>query len=212
MIFVKRIDIKYLAVQVQAGAHFAWLCLVTWVLLLPGCLVTNEIQFEAEEIVPPSVMAPNLGDMIVLNRNRTESLSLTVSILDPNVDEILYARWRLARNTTMPVPMLLSLCNADTNQDEAEILRTGTNLREHTLVINPFDVPLGCHRLELAISSNFKNTCTEVRSAPGVFASTLAANDVGTANWWILSIDGPPSDTAKLEAFRTCAFGNDVEP
>lgn len=163
-----------------------------------ACVVTSEHQFSQEGQVPPAIVDVIGADFRIADRiewdrepGLTQGLTFEVVVRDPNLDDQLFARWRIV-GTRPTDTALLSTCNPETGEDPV-IPPTATAERPFQFTVSPGQLVAGCFYLELAVSDEFNNTCDEVERIPGVFASVSPLGNVGVARWGLI-VDPPPGN------------------
>lgn len=151
--------------------------------LMHGCLITDPIDIPEEENFPPSLISDNTGqnpidEVVVLELFDPEVTSLTFDVVvrDPNVDEVLeYQIWVDYQGVAGDLSPLLDFGDIPA-PDDASIDR------QFEFTIDNLDLfrspPNSCHKVELRVSGNFKESALEFRD-PAV------EGDYDSAVWFI---------------------------
>jgi hypothetical protein len=155
-----------------------------------GCVVTDKIEFDAEQNVPPMIVdTPSeetpIGHILWVNKATSSMVTLSVKVRDPNVTQALKAHWRLVSKDAPTPPF-----------DFKDVAVTGDLVRDLTFELQTS--PLGdgqCARLELVVSGSFKT-----ETGPQNFDQTRTEGDIDSAEWLIWEGEGPNKTSAAEQA------------
>lgn len=164
-----------------------------------GCLITNPVEFEQEEPVPPVILdvarsSNPIGSILEVNVDEQPSrIEIPVRVSDANLFQDLVARSRL-------VTALVD----EPEFDSVVIPEQGALLRDHVVFVEAGELSLGgCHQLELVVSGSFVPG-----EEPDLFDVVSVAGDVARATWTIWEVsDDPTGDngaTAAHQLVRSC--------
>ena len=155
-----------------------WTCALALLgCLTGGCLVTEDVTYEPEPNLPPSIRSlPDarypLERVIVLDLDALDGtqmeLPLEVEVRDPNVDQELQAKVFV---DTLQAASARALVPPDPEGAVARPL----------VVTLPLQGPLldvGCHRIQLRVTHRFKFQPPDQPEEPG---------DMATATWWVFT-------------------------
>ena len=167
-------------------APFCFALLTMSALTLPGCLITQPVQFEAPSGSPPSITGGTtheshpldeiillrVGDPVVGDAGAVSTATpIVVEVRDPDVDQELAYKVYVDYNASDPrppnrsdfLPALARSPGVDRTRRRLEFpLPTGLTT-------------VGCHRIELVVSSGFRPDTRE----------PLREGDLATAVWWV---------------------------
>ncbi|MDH5676479.1 MAG: hypothetical protein OEZ06_30445 [Myxococcales bacterium] len=173
---------------------------------LAGCLITEDLRFEEESDVPPVVLdvadtRTPIGSSFWVDfysdTSTSTELKIDVLVRDENVEQDLWARWRVTTKTRMtpdfqPLPLP----------------GDGVLKRDLQITVSQGDFREGeCHRLELVVSGSFLDPEDPQRGKdPNLFDYTIKADDLGYASWWIWEGTGAGTteDSKKAALLASC--------
>ncbi len=160
--------------------------------LTPGCLITDPIDIPEEQDYPPSIISDLTGEnpieeVVVLELFDPEITSLTfdVTVRDPNVEETLeYQIWVDYQGVAGDLTPLLDFGDLAPTEDRAVD-------RPFTFTVDNLDLfrspPNSCHKVELRVSGDFKESALE-------FRDPKVEGDFDSAIWFI---DARSDDSAR---------------
>jgi hypothetical protein len=167
-----------------AGSRLAYEWL--WSLLVPsflsGCLITNPVEFEQEENVPPVIVdaarSDNpIGSILEVDFSAGPGrIAIPVRVRDENLFEDLVARIRVV-TLSVPEPDFLPV----------DIPEQGELMRDLTVFVESGEIAAGeCQQLELVVSGSFV-----LGEEPDLFDVVIEPGDIGRASWtiWEVSLD-----------------------
>jgi hypothetical protein len=183
-----RLAVSRLATCCVAGALGA---------LVPGCLVTNPVDFDSDEGSPPMLLdLPTakvpLGEHAwVDTTSGVSSWRFAVRVRDEDVTQDLQARWRVVTKTEQTPPF-----------ESLDLPFNGTLLRDFDLLLEAGQLDMGkCHRLEVVVSSGFLDP-----NRAALFDIPAVPGDLASGEWWIWEGPGDlaASDALKAELLDSC--------
>lgn len=220
MELVSSSKINHLYEASGAGPRLAWLLWVVCAPFLPSCWVTTDIDFPVEEQIPPTITdypgaQYKISDILVMTAQDfavqdfpLPPLQFRVIVRDPNVDEVLFARWRLTGiGGDGTRGEMLSGCEVtppDRRGRDTRVVDPGPEptpeqrTEDFTLDTSRLPTTQGCYRLELVVSGSFTNRCTLVQTLAGsdVFGETDPLDNKAEASWLLLvddeTVEGKP--------------------
>lgn len=147
--------------------------------ILPGCVVTDPIEFETNPASPTVLtgLAPDdFGEIIWADKNANPDFTFRARVRDEDVGQELKVHWRLVTSTDkVPVFAVIELPEGSLTREFPMFVPAG-QLRESE-----------CHKLEVAVSAHFGNEDQPVffGRAPDPFKE-----DVARGTWWLWEGDG----------------------
>jgi len=170
--------------------------------LLPGCLVTDRIEFEVERNVPPVILdKPGteypIGEIVWIDRDppvdpstAPNEWSFDVTVRDENVRDELEARLRV-RTDREP--------NPDFTPNQV-VQQTGAVNRTFKVTVDLGQLRTNeCHRVELVVSGSFLD-----RSEPLFFDVAQPPEDIGEASWIVWEGNGNPTPAEAQAILSSC--------
>jgi hypothetical protein len=175
-------------------ANLALAGLVGWMAALSaGCLVTDSIEFEPEENLPPALSdepgsQTPMGSMIEINRDLLEpgEITFALQVRDENRLQILKTRYELH------------------SPDEADsLIEIGPDVGISGEPVRHFEfgIPTAtihqdyCYRLDLVVSSEFE-------AHPTIWDKPRIEGDIARARWWIVE-EGASLQSCDLTEYQT---------
>jgi hypothetical protein len=166
--------------------------------MLTGCIIFNPTEYEpVRPLTPPRILdepgvtSPRLGNIVVLRSNDIR-VSFTVPVEDAGTSDDLF--WQVFLNLDREcVPSAGNDCRA-LRSGSAD--PNGNTRREVTFELPESSFRAGCNRVELWISSRFRDS--------GDRHTPLRAGDVDSATWWIFR-SATQSDGGVVDPIETCA-------
>ncbi len=148
-----------------------------------GCIVTNPVEFSAEQNYPPSAISQpgadyplrEIGQLNLDDPVETEELPLEVIIRDPNVDQTL--EYRIFLDSTNPPGSETPIDFGPIEPQGGQVDRLWTFNIPYTAL-----APGECHKIELVIVGEFRSFVEPRRP--------VEEGDVDDRVWWIEVVDG----------------------
>jgi hypothetical protein len=150
--------------------------------LMQSCLITDPIDIPEDVDYPPSIISDNAGqnpieEVVVLELFDPEVTSLTFDVIvrDPNVEELLeYQIWVDYQGVEGDLSPLLDFGEIPTADGAVD--------RQFSFPVDNLDLfrspPNSCHKVELRVSGEFKDSALE-------FRDPVAEGDYDSAVWFI---------------------------
>jgi hypothetical protein len=164
------------------------------------CIITNPTRYDPEPVLtPPRIRdlpertRPRLGNLLSL-RETDPVLVFEVPVDDIGINDPL--EWQLFVNVERECRSLDGVC---TPTQRGTVLPNGTTQRmvETTLPESAFTV--GCNRVELWVSSNFRFS--------GDVHQPQREGDVDFATWWVFKrAPGTPADGGVVDPVESCPW------
>jgi len=157
--------------------------------LLGGCLVTDDIEFRAQDDLPPAfVFRPRstpvaIGETLRLDTARLESEGTTnvkfnLQVRDDNLQQDLQTQLRLR---TLVSPTFSEVLIKDAEVGPAILGNGRTAVRDVEFSLLTTELRDGhCHQLQLAVSGGFLDLGED-----RIFAFPELPGDVAIATWWL---------------------------
>lgn len=165
--------------------------------LLPGCLVTDPVEFDSDEGSPPMLLDPPatavpLGEHAWVDTTTgVTSWRFTLRVRDEDITQSLQARWRVVKEGN-PTPRF----------DTIDLPFNGTLTRDFDILLEAGQLDMGkCHRLDVVVSGGFVQS-----DSPLAFDFPLVPGDIDVGNWWIWEGPGElaASDALKRDVVDSC--------
>lgn len=170
----------------------SWMACLTLTALLSGCPVTDQIELPSEPNYPPSIVSPptavdigrSMNQIIRINLSDPEvgtELTLPFIIRDANVDQALEYRVFLDSVTATSTVLGWIFSSEVLESRPMGTVERSLEIRIPFVESGGFDGGLeqpGCHRVEILVSTAFD-----------AIRSPELVGDLGTAVWWIETID-----------------------
>jgi hypothetical protein len=161
-------------------------------LALSGCLVTDPIEFEAEQGSPPVLLdipgTPTpLGHIVWLDSRAQSSWRLTLRVRDEDLGQALTAHYRFVREGESTPDF----------EPRVDVRPTGTLTRDFDISIQAGQLRVGeCHRLDVAVSGSF----FEGRDSPIFFDEVREEGDLARGTFWLWEGQGEEVATQQEKA------------
>lgn len=161
--------------------------------VLPGCLVTDSVDFEAPVNHPPTfVRRPGAdldnGDMKFVRNLGVPSWPFSLRVRDEDVNQDLEVRWRIVTRAA-----------GSSNREIIALPARGELTRDFDLVIQSGQLSTdSCHRIDIAVSGSFAGRVDD----PTVFDVVTDPDDIAYFNFTIF--EGQPNSNDPAKLIETC--------
>ncbi|MBI2896188.1 MAG: hypothetical protein HYY06_21700 [Deltaproteobacteria bacterium] len=157
-----------------------------------GCLITDRVEFEDPENLPPLIesMAPPAAKVVRLDRTRSEDVSFACQVLDQNEEDTLDAR------------AFLDFARDEAIRGVTEVVQSESDARRRSVTASfPPDLfARGCHVVEVDVIDG--GAAGWDPGGQTRFRSVKEGVAKATATWFVLAYDseGDPRADISLES------------